>query len=120
MSLRILVVEDEPLLALDVADILTDSGFTVIGPAATAATGLALLDRFDCHAAVLDIKLGNETSAPIAALLTEQSVPFVLLTGWLEEQVPEEFRGVPLLVKPIRPTDLVARLRTFEARRVAA
>jgi DNA-binding NarL/FixJ family response regulator len=64
---KILVVEDEALVALEIEDALRGSDFDVLGPAKSVAQALHLLNESSCDAAVLDIRLGNETSQPIAS-----------------------------------------------------
>ena len=69
MAERVLVVEDEPLIAFDVADHLRDAGFQVVGPVASVSAALKLLESVGCDLAVLDVNLGRETAAPIADAL---------------------------------------------------
>lgn len=113
MSHRVLVVEDEVLLALDVADQLTDAGFEVIGPATSVAKALALIDEVGCDVAVLDVNLGDETSERIAQVLRAQSTPFVILTGYSTQQLQAGFRDAPVLSKPASPSVLLAALRRY-------
>lgn len=81
----ILVVEDEPLIALDIATILEDAGAGVIGPFGTLASAVAVIEQYDHSAplsgAVLDVNLGKDTSVPIARLLHARGIPFVFHTG---------------------------------------
>jgi CheY-like chemotaxis protein len=64
--LRVLMVEDEAIVALEIEENLREAGFEVVGPAARASQALELLNKFGCDAAVLDINLGTETSEPVA------------------------------------------------------
>jgi PAS domain S-box-containing protein len=107
----ILVVEDEPLVALEITHILKGAGFDIVGPARTLARGLELLRARGCDAAVLDINLGKETSEPVARELKERGTPFVALSGYAPEQHPPAFHGAPALAKPLRPEVLVAEVR---------
>ena len=66
MSTRVLVVEDEFLVALDIAQQITEAGFEVVGPANSVAKAIALIDELGCDVAVLDVNLGHETAEPIA------------------------------------------------------
>ncbi len=111
MAERVLVVEDEPLIAFDVADHLRDAGFEVIGPAASVSAALKLLESGGCDLAVLDVNLGRETAAPIADVLNRKSLPFVALSGYSSDQLPEIFQRAPLLTKPVDPKKLVSVLR---------
>src|SRR5260370_29853158 len=81
-GLRILVVEDNFLVAEDLRELLTRRGCDVVGPAPRVEQGLSLVGEGRLHGAVLDINLGSENCFPIAAALSERSVPFVFLTGY--------------------------------------
>jgi DNA-binding response OmpR family regulator len=111
MKKRVLVVEDDALLALDIAHHLQDAGLEVVGPATSVAKALKLVEAIGCDVAVLDVNLGNETAEPVARELRSRGTPFVVLSGYSSEQHPPEFRGAPMLSKPARPGDLVAFLR---------
>ena len=104
---RVLVVEDEALVAMELADILERQGCGVIGPAASVAQALALLDgRLD--AALLDLNLNGEPGLPVAAALGDRGVPFVVVSGYAEDQVSAPaLRGAPRLTKPVRHCELV-------------
>jgi DNA-binding response OmpR family regulator len=111
MTERVLVVEDEPLIALDVADHLKEAGFEILGPAGSVAAALKLLETQGCDLAVLDVNLGRETAAPIADALRAKSLPFLALSGYSSDQLPEGFNNAPMLTKPVDPKRLVAELR---------
>ena len=108
---RILVVEDEVLIGLDIRQILADAGFDIVGPASSAAQALDLIRRDGCEAAVLDVNLGCETSERVAFELKERGRPFVTLSGYSREQHPAAFSGAPALTKPLQPDLLVTELR---------
>ena len=105
---RVLLVEDEFLVAAMLADTLEDAGFAVIAQAASVTGALALVEAggFDC--AVLDWNLAGERSDPIALALAARAVPFVISTGYGE--VPAEFAHHPILPKPYDPAVLPALL----------
>jgi len=107
---RILIVEDEPLVGMEIAEALEQAGFTVVGPAASTRDALALLASHGCDGAVLDVNLGSETSEPLALKFSSEGVPFVTLTGYAPDQTPAAFVGAPLLTKPIVTELLVAEL----------
>jgi DNA-binding response OmpR family regulator len=111
MAERVLVVEDEPLIAFDVADYLQMAGFEVVGPAASVTAALKLLESHGCDIAVLDVNLGRETAAPIADALAAKSLPFVALSGYSIDQLPKGFQNAPMLTKPVDPKKLIAELR---------
>lgn len=105
---RVLVVEDEFLVAAMLEDELLDHGATVVGPAASLAEGLRLAKGGEFDLAVIDWNLDGEYSAPIAAALREAGVPFVISTGY--GMVPQDFAECPLLTKPYDPGELVRLL----------
>ncbi len=108
-GLRILVVEDNFLVAEDLRELLTRRGCDVVGPAPRVEQGLSLVGEGRLHGAVLDINLGSENCFPIAAALSERSVPFVFLTGYDDKTlVPVEFRQAPRLSKPVDEAHLIS------------
>ncbi len=109
-SRRVLLVEDEPLVAHDLASILEAANFTVIGPAGSVAEALAHLKRHDCEAGVLDIYLRNETSEAIAETLLQRSIPFVVVSAYLANQQPQIFSHAPRVPKPVSAKSLVSAL----------
>ncbi|MGJ4913531.1 response regulator [Bradyrhizobium sp. HKCCYLRH2060] len=108
---HLLIVEDDPMIGFDLAVELEAAGFTVVGVAPTVHKALHLLELNHCDLAVLDVNLGQETSAPIARALAAAGVPFVAVTGYSVDQCPEEFATAPLLSKPFQTSRLVAALR---------
>ena len=110
MGRRILVVEDEALIAMLVEDALLEAGAQVLGPAATVEEALALFEAEHPDAAVLDINLAGQASTPVADRLVEHKVPFVVATGYGAAGLPERHRGVPVLAKPYDPRELISAL----------
>ncbi|MES2711200.1 MAG: PAS domain S-box protein [Pseudomonadota bacterium] len=113
---RVLVVEDDPVIAIEIATTLEQAGYAVLGPARSVADGLALLSAQMCDAAVLDTNLGEETAEPIAAALRARGVPFISVSGYSRQQQPAGLRDAPLLVKPLRPGQLMEAIRRCLAR----
>ncbi|WP_426957367.1 response regulator [Muricoccus radiodurans] len=107
---KVLVVEDETLVAMLVEDTLLDAGAAVIGPAATVAEALQLLNAERPSVAVLDLNLAGETSEPVADALAAMGVPFVVASGYGAAGLPARHAGVPVLAKPYAPEDLTAAL----------
>jgi CheY-like chemotaxis protein len=107
---RILIIEDEAILALVLEEFLIDAGFAVAGVAGRLETALALIERGVSDAAILDANLAGVSSAPAASALTARGVPFVIVSGYLPEQQPHAFSGALCLQKPCRPNDLVQAL----------
>jgi DNA-binding response OmpR family regulator len=112
MGSRVLIVEDEFFIALDIGQQLADAGFEVVGPAPSVAKALSLVSEKGCDVAILDINLGGgETSEPVARKLRESDMPFVVLSGYSTDNQLPWFGGAPVLSKPLRMDDLVAALR---------
>jgi DNA-binding response OmpR family regulator len=108
--LRVLVVEDDAFVGLEVKDTLGALGCQVLGPFGTVASAMATLDANRFDAAVLDINLGRELSFPIADALTSIRVPFLFLTAYDRNTLPAAYRDSPLVSKPFLPKLLVAEL----------
>lgn len=110
---RILVLEDNFLLAETLRDLLEDCGCELIGPAARVSSALPLCTK-DLDGALLDINLGSETCFEVADRLTEQGVPFMFLSGYSDAAiVPGRFASIPRLAKPY---DRQAIVRAAEQR----
>ena len=110
-SPRVLVVEDEGLIALEIAKILSDAGFEVVGPARSVSPALALIEKQGCDAAVLDVNLGDETSEAVAKKLRAARTPFITLSAYSRSQHPPVFAEAPVLFKPLRSELLLAELK---------
>jgi DNA-binding NarL/FixJ family response regulator len=110
-GLRVLVVEDEPVVAMCLEDILETLGCQTVGPAARLADGLALAEQEPLGAAILDINLAGERSTPIAEALRRRGVPFAFASGY--GAVPEGFETLPLIAKPYRESDIDGALKAI-------
>ena len=101
-ALRVLVVEDQFLIAIATEGMLARLGCIVVGPVPTVARALDLLERDRVDFAILDVNLGRERSTTVAEALRARGVPFALATGYDRSQLPEEaFRDAQHLGKPI-------------------
>lgn len=107
---RILVVEDEPLLAMLVEDLLLDAGCVVIGPATSVSDALRLLDLEPPDAAVLDVNLTEEQVYPVATRLEQAGVPYVFVTGYGVHGLHPDFSDRPTIQKPFRPGTFAAEI----------
>jgi two-component SAPR family response regulator len=106
---KALVLEDELLVALHVAQLLSDLGFQVVGPIARVIDALSLIDNHsDLSIALLDINLAGEMSWPVARALLEREVPFIFITGYQPAEIlfPSDLSESTLLIKPINSCDL--------------
>ena len=98
---RVLVVEDESLVAMLLETILEDMGCVPVGPASTVDEGLQMVtDGDQIDAALLDVNVAGRQVFPIAEALKARGVPFVFSTGYGEGGLPDEWRGLPTLQKP--------------------
>jgi len=106
---RLLIVEDEYLLASDLAEALVAQGAEVVGPAASVGEALDMVekqgDRID--GAVLDINLRNERVYPVADELSKRGVPFAFTTGYDKVIIPESYKSTPRFEKPVDQMQIV-------------
>jgi len=109
---RVLVVEDNFLLAMEIEDVLRRHGCIVLGPVGAIDQALALLEReARPDVAVLDVDLQGRLVTPVAAWLSAREVPFVLVTGYADPQLAEpELQGRPRLDKPVSGPHLLRAL----------
>lgn len=115
VSKRVLVVEDEALVAMLIGALLEDCGCSVVGPCGSvgAALALAATDTFDL--AVLDVNLRGEKVYPVAELLTRRQIPFLFLSGYGKDAIPagrDEWKACP---KPFKADELIAMLQAAVA-----
>ena len=100
-GLKVLIVEDEAIIAMMVEDMLGDMGCEVVGPAGELAQAFAIAEReaFDC--AILDVNLAGQRVDPFVDLLKARGAPFIFATGYGVAGLREEDRDWPVLLKPI-------------------
>jgi CheY-like chemotaxis protein len=116
--LRLLVVEDEALISMDLECILEELGHRVLGLAANNAQALALLDRHadDIDGAVVDVNLGGSSSAPVAEALRARGIPFIVASGYEREELQRLGFSEKGVNKPYSPKELEAALRKMPGR----
>lgn len=112
---RILVAEDDFLVALDVEALLLAEGWVVDGPFPSVVAALDHLARAPTpHLALLDVNLSGERATPIAAALIAGGIPFVLISGYSRSQLPEaEFAAAPIVPKPFTGPRLIRAIRAL-------
>jgi CheY-like chemotaxis protein len=113
--LKVLVVEDESLVALDIENMLEEMGCKVVASVPRLLRALDLAARLDFDLAVLDINLAGEVVYPLAFRLAERRIPFLFSTGYSTADLPPELRDRPVVRKPVVPANLkraVAMART--------
>ncbi len=104
---RILVVEDEPLIALDIVAALEHAGAAIVGPVGTVDEALQVIERAALDGALLDANLRGQHAGSIAAALTRRKISFVFVTGYGRETLPPGFGEAPLLAKPFSEEELL-------------
>jgi len=108
---RVLLVEDEFLIASDLIRLLHQQGAEVLGPAATVRCALdLLLASPDADGAILDVNLRGEMAFPVADALRDRGVPFVFATGYAQDMIPERYAGVPCCEKPFDGPEIIRAL----------
>ncbi len=105
---RVMVVEDEALVAMALRESLDELGFFVIGPFSRIPEAMVALRGNHIDAAVLDVNLGGEFIYPLADVLTAGHIPFVFITGYGAEEIDSRYSNVPILQKPIEQDALKA------------
>lgn len=110
-GLNVLVVEDEYLIARELSQALAEAGVRVIGPCGSVRHALdCLAGTPDLDAAILDVNLLSEKVYPVAEGLAERGIPFVFITGYDADEIPEQLRGVKRIEKPAAPDDIICAL----------
>jgi DNA-binding response OmpR family regulator len=104
-TLQVLVVEDEPLVGLLLADMLADLGHQVVNVVHRLSDGLAAIGNAPLDLAILDVNLAGEQSFPIAAVARSRAIPVLYVTGFVREHIPE-LAGAVVLPKPYTSGDL--------------
>jgi DNA-binding response OmpR family regulator len=115
---RVLVVEDEWLIAEFYGDVLRSEGYEVVGPAYNIAEAQELIRQNHLGAAILDVTLGTETSFPLAHMLAEKGVPFIFVSGRSDDEILSDFQNVPVILKPLNGDELPGAIKNLMSLRV--
>ena len=107
---RIIIVEDEPLILMDMEQSLSEAGAEIAGTAGNLDAAKDLVSHTECDAALLDTNLSGERVEELAMTLTRRNIPFAFVTGYGRDALPEGFREGVLLNKPFSPEQLAATL----------
>ena len=110
---RILIVEDEPVLAFTLEEFLIESGFEIAGVAGRLESALAIIEAGHCDAAIVDANLAGVSAGPAASALKARGVPFIVFSGYLPEQQKEAFSGALFIQKPCQPDRLIQSLQSI-------
>ena len=103
---RILIVEDEPFIALTLEDMLDELGYALVGTVSQVGEALEMAAREQVDCALLDVNLGSEKIDPVADLLAQRGCPFIFTTGYGRSGIPSAHAERPVLQKPFRMDDL--------------
>ncbi|MCU0893711.1 MAG: response regulator [Rhodospirillales bacterium] len=117
-GLRVLVVEDEFMIAMAVEAVVTDAGGIVVDMAATLEQAVALAATAEFDAALLDINLNGQNSFPVADILGKRGIPFAFVTGYGRKMVPDAFAAAPILTKPYARNELMRVLGSLSENHV--
>lgn len=108
---RVLVVEDEAFLGLEMGAMLRDSGMVPVGPIGRNSEALRMIEDVAIDCALLDVNLNGESTEAVASALASRSIPFVFVTGYGRDNLPARFRDAPLVMKPFAEQKLIAAIR---------
>ena len=108
---RILIVEDEMMIAMMVEDFLSDLGWHALGVACTLEKALEMARNADFEAALLDVNLNGRDTFDVADILIERNIPFVFATGYGAQGIAQRLRAVPTLAKPYQLDELDGALQ---------
>ena len=108
---RVLIVEDEAMIAMLVEDMVLDFGSEVVGPVANMTDAINLARSAELDTAILDINVGGSVIFPVADILIERGIPFIFATGYGSVGLPPCFQNSPTLAKPFSYQSLAEALR---------
>ncbi len=110
---RILVVEDEILIAMEIEGALKRLGCVIIGPVGKLESALQIARDETIDAAILDVNIRGGRTYPVAKVLLARDIPFILASGYGDWALPEALQGQPRLTKPFRSDDVVKAVRAI-------
>jgi CheY-like chemotaxis protein len=114
---RVLIVEDEAVIAGLIETILSEAGYSIIGPVATLERALATIERERFDAALLDIRLNGHDIYAVADVLMKRRIPFIFVSGFTRKQMPAAYRHCAYIAKPFTPDAMLALLEEVVGRR---
>lgn len=104
--LRVLVVEDESLVAMFLEDVLEDLGHEMLGPYSRVDAALPAAQSENFDVAILDVNVNGQAIFPVAEAIASRGLPFIFSTGYGQKSLPEQYRSRPTLDKPFLPSDV--------------
>jgi CheY-like chemotaxis protein len=108
---KVLVVEDEMMIAMLIEDMLDELGCELVGPATNVPRALELIGNETIEIAILDLNLGGQDTYAIADVLQQKNVPFIFATGYGSTGLRKDYANRPVLQKPFQAKDLETALR---------
>jgi PAS domain S-box-containing protein len=107
---RVIIVEDEPLISMELESALTACGCDIVGTAGTLDKAKTLVERAACDVALLDVNLSGRPVVEIAAKLTRRKIPFAFVSGYGREALPQGFQDGLIVRKPVNNDELIAAI----------
>ena len=114
---RVLIVEDEAMIAGLIETILSAAGWSVVGPVATLERALETIERERIDAALLDVRINGHDAFAAADVLMRRRIPFIFVSGFTRKQMPPGYRHCAYIAKPFAPDAILALLDEVVARR---
>lgn len=119
-GIRILVVEDDMLIAIHIEEVLQDLGCIVVGPVGKLDAAMRMADGEALDAAILDVNVRGGHVFPVAERLRARGIPFALASGYGDWALPLAFQNQPRLTKPFTGRELAAQVLSLHRERDAA
>jgi DNA-binding response OmpR family regulator len=113
---EILIIEDEPLIAMYIEDALARAGYRTVGPCETVASAVEAAHRFEGAGALVDLMLDGGDASEVTLILAERNIPFIIMTGREETAHLPTSVGIPVLKKPFLAGDLLETVKAVCAR----
>jgi DNA-binding response OmpR family regulator len=112
---KVLIVEDDYVVAAHLAAAIEDEGFKVVGPVDTAGSAVRRIDEEALDGALLDVGLREGSAVDVAGALRAHGVPFVIVSGYSRDTLPSELKDAPFIGKPMGESELIQTARdTFK------
>lgn len=115
-GLRVLIAEDEFLVALSLEEDLRGHGCEIIGPFSRLSDARKAAEEQGIDVALLDVNMNGEMAYPVADALSARSIPFIFLSGYGATTFPEQYRNSPRVPKPYDPSMLIKEIRKILGR----
>jgi CheY-like chemotaxis protein len=113
---RVLIVEDEAVIAGLIETILSEAGYSIVGPVATLERALATIEREPFDAALLDVRINGHDAYAVADVLMKRGIPFIFVSGFTRKQMLAAYRHCAYIAKPFTPDAILALLEEVVGR----